>query len=93
MEVLLYQPGMMHSKGMIVDDRVGLLGSANFDMRSLFVNFEIGVFVYSEPEVAAMRAWAEELMAQSAPLPVEPERRRLLGNVAEDLSRLFAPML
>jgi cardiolipin synthase len=92
-EVLLYQPGMMHSKGMIVDDRVGLLGSANFDMRSLFVNFEIGVFVYSEPEVAAMRAWAEELMAQSAPLPVEPKRRRLLGNVAEDLSRLFAPML
>ena len=93
MEVLLYQPGMMHSKGMIVDDRVGLLGSANFDMRSLFVNFEIGVFVYSEPEVAAMRAWAEDLFAQSAPMPVEPEHRRLLGNVAEDLSRLFAPML
>jgi cardiolipin synthase len=92
-DVLLFQPGMMHSKGMIVDDRVGLLGSANFDMRSLFVNFEIGVFVYSEPEVAAMRAWAEDLFAQSAPMPVEPEHRRLLGNVAEDLSRLFAPML
>jgi len=92
-DVLLYQPGMMHSKGMIVDDRIGLLGSANFDMRSLFVNFEIGVFVYSEPEVAAMRAWAEDLMAHSVPMPAEPGRRRLLGNVAEDLSRLFAPML
>jgi cardiolipin synthase len=92
-EVLLYQPGMMHSKGMIVDDRIGLLGSANFDLRSLFVNFEIGVFVYSEPEVAAMRAWAEDLMAQSRPMPVEPEHRRLLGNITEDLSRLFAPML
>ena len=92
-EVLLYQPGMMHSKGMIVDDCVGLLGSANFDMRSLFVNFEIGVFVYSGPEVVAMRAWAEELIAHSRPMPVERERRRLLGNIAEDLSRLFAPML
>jgi hypothetical protein len=40
-----------------------------------------------------MRAWAEELMAQSVPMPAEPERRRLLGNIAEDLSRLFAPML
>lgn len=92
-EVLLYQPGMMHSKGMIVDDRIGLLGSANFDLRSLFVNFEIGVFVYSEPEVAAMRAWAEDLMAKSSPMPPEPKRRHILGNVAEDLSRLFAPML
>jgi len=92
-QVLLYQPGMMHSKGMIVDGRVGLLGSANFDLRSLFVNFEIGVFVYSEPEVRAMRAWAEELIAESIPLPGEKSRHRLLGNIAEDLSRLFAPML
>ena len=92
-EVLLYQPGMMHSKGMIIDDRIGLFGSANFDMRSLFVNFEIGVFVYSEPEVHAMRAWAEELIAHSRPMAADRPRRRLLGNVAEDLSRLFAPLL
>jgi cardiolipin synthase len=92
-EVLLYQPGMMHSKGMIVDGHVGLLGSANFDMRSLFVNFEIGVFVYSEPEVRAMRAWAEELIGHSRPMAVEQPRRRLPRNLAEDLSRLFAPML
>ncbi len=93
-QVLLFQPGMMHSKGMIVDDRIGLLGSANFDLRSLFVNFEIGVFVYSEPEVRAMRAWAQELIVHCEPLAAEKSsRRRLLGNIAEDLSRLLAPML
>ena len=92
-EVLLYQSGMMHSKGMIVDGRIGLLGSANFDLRSLFVNFEIGVFVYSEPEVHAMCAWAQDLMRHCQPMPVAESRPRLLGNVAEDLSRLFAPML
>jgi cardiolipin synthase len=85
---------MMHSKAMIIDDRVGLLGSANFDLRSLFVNFEIGVFVYSAPEVRAMRAWAQDLVARCEPMPADqPSRRRLLGNIAEDLSRLFAPML
>ena len=93
-QVLLFQPGMMHSKGMIVDDRIGLLGSANFDLRSLFVNFEIGVFVYSEPEVRAMRAWAQELIVHCKPLTAaKSARRRLLGNIAEDLSRLFAPLL
>jgi cardiolipin synthase A/B len=93
-EVLLYQPGMMHCKAMIVDGRIGLLGSANFDLRSLFVNFEVGMFVYSEPEVRAMSAWARELIAQCAPMTAARlARRRLLGNVAEDLSRLFAPLL
>jgi cardiolipin synthase len=93
-QVLLYQPGMMHCKGMIVDDRIGLLGSANFDLRSLFVNFEVGVFVYSEPEVQAMRAWAQELIAHSAPMTATKlARRRLLGNIAEDVSRLLAPLL
>jgi hypothetical protein len=43
--------------------------------------------------VAAMRAWAEDLIARSVPMPPEREHRRLLGNITEDLSRLFAPML
>jgi len=93
-EILCYRPGMMHAKAMIVDDRVGLLGSANFDLRSLFVNFEVGLFVYTEPEVAALRAWAQELVDASAAMPAErPARRRILGNIAEDVSRLLAPML
>jgi len=93
-QVMLYRPGMMHAKAMIVDDRVGLLGSANFDLRSLFVNFEVGVFVYSQPEVDAMRAWAHDLINHSTVMAAERSpRRRLLGNLAEDLSRLFAPLL
>jgi cardiolipin synthase len=85
---------MMHSKGIIVDDRIGLIGSANFDLRSLFVNFEIGMFVYSEPDVRAMRAWAEELMSHSRkPKPERPSRYRFFGNLAEELSRLLAPLL
>src|SRR3954471_21862804 len=59
--VLLFGQGMLHSKAMIVDDRVALLGSPNFDLRSLFVNFEIGVLVHSAGDVAAMKAWAVEL--------------------------------
>ncbi|MFA6962008.1 MAG: phospholipase D-like domain-containing protein [Opitutaceae bacterium] len=85
---------MMHSKAIIVDDRIGLLGSANFDLRSLFVNFEIGVFLYSEPDVLAMRAWAGELLRECIEPKPEPRRRtRIWGNIIEDLSRLLAPLL
>lgn len=85
---------MMHSKAVIVDERIGLLGSANFDLRSLFVNFEIGVFLYSETDVRAMRVWAGELLRTCVePKPEPRPRTRLLGNLAEDLSRLLAPLL
>ncbi len=92
--VLLHGPVMMHAKAMIVDDRIGLVGSANFDLRSLFVNFEIGVVLYSEPDVRAMRIWAGELVRNCRDF--DPHRKRrfpLLGNIAEDLSRLLAPLL
>jgi cardiolipin synthase len=92
--VLLFTPGMLHSKAVIVDDRVGLIGSANFDLRSLFVNFEIGVFVHTAAEARAMKAWALTLAQQCRELKSEPAKKlRVLGELAEDLSRLIAPLL
>jgi cardiolipin synthase len=90
--LLLYGGGMLHAKAVIVDSRVALVGSPNFDLRSLFVNFEIGVLVYSQPELRELRAWVEDLM-RSCHAP-EPElRHRFARSVVEDLSRLMAPLL
>ncbi len=92
--VLYYRPKMLHSKALIVDDRIGLLGSANFDLRSLFVNFEIGVALYSESDVNAMRAWAGQLVRSSIAYTGDSGRRRgRLDALVEDLSRLLAPLL
>lgn len=91
--VRLFEPGMMHSKAMIVDDRIGLFGSANFDLRSLFVNFEIGVLVHTEDDVRAMKRWATELFETCRPPKGGRARRNLAGNIIEDLSRLLAPLL
>jgi cardiolipin synthase len=89
--VLLYTGGMIHAKAIIVDDRVALFGSPNFDLRSLFVNFEVGVVVYSEPEIARIRAWVEDVMK----LCVVPVARKssLLSSLAEELCGLLAPIL
>ena len=92
--VLLYGPGMMHSKGVIVDDRIGLIGSANFDLRSLFVNFEIGMIVYSESDIRAMQAWAAELIEHChKPRAERSNRYRHVRSLAEEVSRLLAPLL
>jgi cardiolipin synthase len=92
--VLLYPDGMLHAKAIIMDERIALFGSANFDLRSLFVNFEIGVFAYSRPDVMAIKGWALELIKRCKEQgPERSRRRRILGNVAEDISRLMAPLL
>lgn len=93
-KVMHFAPGMMHSKAIIVDERMGLLGSANFDQRSLFVNFEIGVVLYSAADVSAMKAWARDLLNSCREPKKERRKRfRIIGNVIEDLCRLLAPLL
>lgn len=93
-QVRMWTPGMLHAKAVVVDDRLALLGSANFDFRSLFVNFEIGLFLHTHPEVARVRHWAEELSARCHAYKPRQRRRRMpFAGVLEDLSRLLAPLL
>ncbi len=84
---------MNHAKMLLVDEQTGLMGSANMDMRSLFVNFEVGMVTYSPTEAAALAQWAQEVFAQSKPMPAQPAHRRITTAVAEELSRLIAPLL
>jgi cardiolipin synthase len=46
-----YQKGFLHAKTMIIDDRIASVGSANLDIRSFKLNFEVNAFIY-DPTVA-----------------------------------------
>jgi cardiolipin synthase len=51
-EIAEYQPTMMHAKTMVVDGTLSIVGSANFDNRSLELNDELNVAVF-DPALAA----------------------------------------
>jgi cardiolipin synthase A/B len=92
--ILTYLPGMLHAKVILVDGRVAMLGSANIDLRSLFVNYEIGMFCYSVADVANVYEWAETIAASSASFEADRERPPgFVRTLAEDLSRLLAPLM
>ena len=92
--IMHFGPGMMHSKAIIIDERMAMLGSANFDLRSLFVNFEVGVLLYTAADVTAMKDWAKDLLGSCREPKKERRRKfRIVGNVLEDLCRLLAPLL
>jgi cardiolipin synthase len=89
----LYLPTNLHSKVLVVDNDVGVIGSPNVDMRSFFLNFELGVFLYDRPQVEALAAvFLEDLERSEAVDPVlfagRPRSLRLL----EDTCRIFSPL-
>lgn len=88
-KVFRYPDGMMHAKAGLIDDSAWV-GSANFDVRSMMLNFELALFVYDPRTVAAVEAWASRLaQASVSGLPHARLPRRML----EALFRLGTPIL
>lgn len=93
-EILFYHPRMLHAKLIIADQRVALVGSANIDMRSLFVNFEIGLLHYSPDDIASLARWAEQISADSMTYEEAQRSTSLQPNkVIERLVHLVSPLL
>ena len=88
--VLLYEKGMVHAKVVLIDDGLAVIGSANMDIRSLFLNYEVALFCYSRPPIDQTAAWVAALMAECA--TELPTRSRVRG-LAEDVVRLLSPLL
>ncbi|MDA1192754.1 MAG: phospholipase D-like domain-containing protein, partial [Candidatus Poribacteria bacterium] len=85
-----YVPGMMHAKAVLVDDSFAVIGSANFDMRSLFLSFEVAAFVYSRSEIDSLEDWMETLMRRSE---IGIEEAGFAREMVESAVRLFATQL
>lgn len=76
-------PGMIHGKVAVIDDALALVGSANFDSRSLFLNYEMMV-AFSEPlHIARFAAWVEA--ERTAASRYVPEKPGLFTDLAEGL--------
>ena len=91
--IYLYRPTLLHSKVLVIDDAVGVVGSSNVDIRSFFLNFELGVFLYGRREIAALADGFEEDFARSREiLPAELARRGRVARFLEDTCRIFSPL-
>jgi cardiolipin synthase len=72
-EIYEYQPTKLHTKLFVVDDAVHI-GSANFDMRSLFLNLEMMLRVEDAGFAAAMRRFVDGEVQDSLPITWEEHR-------------------
>ena len=70
-----YQPCKLHMKLVVIDDAV-YIGSANFDMRSLFVNLEIMVRINDAEFASKIRSFIDERSKDSEEITPEWYRKR-----------------
>lgn len=91
-EVWAY-PTMLHAKVMVVDDAWGTLGSANFDNRSLRLNFELNVAFPHAPTARRLRDLVDAQFAVSRRLAPEDFEAGLATRLVRNAAALLAPIL
>lgn len=89
-----YQPGFLHEKVVLVDDRYAAVGTANLDNRSMRLNFEIAALVTDGEFVADVRRMLEEDLRQCRLMTeADYSQRSVIFRLACRAIRLLAPLL
>ena len=89
-----YDNGFLHAKVMTVDDKVSICGTANMDIRSYALNFEVAAVVYDENKAREMRLLFEEDVKLSTRITKDMYRKRSLWfKFRERISRMLSPVL
>ncbi len=89
-----YTPGFVHSKIVVSDDTIGVVGSVNFDYRSLYLHFECAALIYDNPAIMDIKRDFTETLKVSEEVTKESYKKmRGKHGLVMSLLRLFAPLL
>lgn len=92
--VAQFDQGLLHTKSITVDGEFCIVGSVNLDMRSLWLNFEISLFVYDEGFTQQVRELQTSYIVKSNFIDREHfSQRTFPQRLATNIMRLFAPVL
>lgn len=88
-----YTPGFIHAKTLVTDHRTAVVGTINFDYRSLYLHFEDAVVVYNQPCVREV--YEDFLLTQAVSQEITEEnfKQNPARRSAGQLLRLFAPLM
>lgn len=92
--IYFYQKGFVHAKTLVSDYTLSMVGSANMDIRSFDLNFELNAVVYDSEVHGQLRDVFLEDISHSTELQYESwSQRGRIKKFGESICRLFSSVL
>ena len=89
-----FQGGLLHTKSITIDGEFCVFGSVNLDMRSLWLDFEISLFIYDKDFTEEVRAMQNGYLEKCRILDLEEWRKRpSVRRFVENAAHLAGPLL
>ncbi|RCX19163.1 cardiolipin synthase [Fontibacillus phaseoli] len=89
-----YEKGFLHSKLLIVDGEVATVGTANMDMRSFHLNFEVNVLLVQNDSIAKIvKDFERDLLSTKRIKRKAFMKKKIVVRLMESAARLMSPLL
>ncbi|MEJ2502821.1 MAG: cardiolipin synthase, partial [Gemmatimonadota bacterium] len=89
-----YPGALLHAKTLTMDRHFAILGSANLDVRSFSLNFELALLVYDSDFASQLHYFQAEYLEAAEPLSLDAwSRRGRLQTIGDNVARLVTPLL
>ena len=93
-KIMLYKGGLLHTKSITADGQMSMFGTVNLDMRSLWLNYEVTLFVYDPDFTGPLRQLQQTYLEHSEQLdPDEWSKRSFPQRLLENTLHLLSPLL
>lgn len=93
-EIYQYEKGFIHSKTVVSDQQLSVIGTANMDNRSFELNFEVNAVIYDNHTAEEMtKIFYRDLEDARKIDPEQWEKRAQYKQLPEKLSRLLSPLM
>ena len=93
-EIYRFRKGLLHTKSVLVDDEIALIGTVNLDRRSLWLNFEATLLLDDRAFSAMLKELQQSYIQQGKQLQLTEWRKRSwLQRMLENIFYLFSPLL
>ena len=93
-KIYIYENGFLHAKQIVIDDEVSTVGTANIDVRSFKLNFEVNAFIYDRDKSHELAELFEQDMLLSTELTLEKyNSRSTMIRLKESIANLISPIL
>lgn len=87
-----YEPGFIHAKNFISDDKVGVVGTINLDYRSLVHHYECGVFMVNNPSILDIKEDFINTINESIEI-TKDFKLNVFVSLLNYVLKFFAPLL